>query len=43
MYLLEVVGDLRLEDDYSQGLEAGENVLITWFFTAAKQDKLYQV
>ena len=28
---------------FSRGWEAGENVLITWFSIADKQDKLYQV
>ena len=42
-YLLEFVSDLQLEDICSWGWKAGENVLITWFSIADKQDKLYQV
>ena len=43
MYLIEVGCDLQLEDICSQGWEAGENVLITWFSIADKQYKLFQV
>ncbi len=43
MYLIEVGGDLQLEDICSRGWEAGENVLITWFSIADKQYKLFQV
>ena len=43
MYLFEVGSDLQLEDICARGWEALENVLITWFSIADKQDKLYQV
>ena len=43
MYQLEVSSDLQSEVICSRGWEAGENVLITWFYIAEKQDKLYQV
>ena len=43
MYLIEVGGDLQLEDICSRGWEAGENVLITWFSIADQQYKLFQV
>ncbi len=43
MYLLQVASDLQLEVICSRGWEAVENVLITLFSIADKQDKLYQV
>ena len=43
MYLPGFFSDLQSEGIFSQGWEAGENVLISWFSIADKQDKLYQV
>ena len=43
MYLLKDFSDLQSEVICSRGWEAGENVLITWFSLADKQDKLYKV
>ena len=43
MCQLRFFSDLQSEVIFSQGWEAAENVLITWFSIAEKQDDLYQV